>query len=355
MDKLINIVTSSDEKFKITDEDIKKAKYHKLESFLYLACDKQNTAPEVLKEIKLLQMKSIKKDVVQMNTLREILELFEREKIDCLPLKGCLLKEYYQHTFLRYMGDIDILIKEEDMTRATKLLENMDFIKKGNSYNHLALEKKPYLEVELHRKLLPYNSEGSHFFDDIWNRVVLVEKSKHTYKMSQEDFLSFMLFHLHKHYSGSGMGLRSFLDVYIYLNKHPNLNVEKVLDQAETVGLRSDFEDYMGFSQKIFNFEKLDDKYCAMKEKVKNSGVFGSSLIRAKNDLDKHKRSLFITFFSKIFPPKDFMIQSFPILKKHIYLLPLFYVVKFFRIVFLTPVKSLRKALGIMRYKKRAK
>jgi predicted nucleotidyltransferase len=357
MDKLIRIIRSviSDDKlnYKITQTDIKKAQYHKVESFLYLACDKEITDKKIVESIKKIQFKAIQKDAIQLKELDEILQIFERNQIDCLPLKGSVIKSDYPFTFLRYMGDIDILIREKDMKKAVQLLETKEYITKSDSYNHLSMEKLPYVEVELHRHLLPYQQEGEDLLTGIWDRLVLKEGSGHIYQMSEEDFLIFMLLHLHKHYQVSGTGIRSFLDIYLFLQKHKDLNFNYIDDSLNRVNLKETCLKYIEFSDKLFNLEKMDNDFLTMKERVKNSGVFGSSKVRMETDLSNNKQSPIRLIFRKIFPLKRMMIQRYPVLKHHIFLLPIFYVLRLLRLIIISPVSSIKRVVEIIKFQKK--
>ena len=54
------------------------------------------------------------KDAVQKYSIDEILDAFEKDKIDCVPLKGIYMKEFYPDSSLRTMSDLDIFYRQGD-------------------------------------------------------------------------------------------------------------------------------------------------------------------------------------------------------------------------------------------------
>lgn len=56
-------------------------------------------------------LSGIAADSRQEKEKQDLLEAFEKNKIDCIPLKGCVTKAMYPMSELGTMGDIDILYK----------------------------------------------------------------------------------------------------------------------------------------------------------------------------------------------------------------------------------------------------
>ena len=56
--------------------------------------------------------------------LKSLTEIFEKEKIPFMPLKGSVLRKFYPEPWMRTSCDIDILINEENLERATDALVN---------------------------------------------------------------------------------------------------------------------------------------------------------------------------------------------------------------------------------------
>lgn len=355
--KLINIVhdvlNGLENKYELTEKDVKIAEFHKIDSYLYSACDKTKTSPEVLHQIKQRHMRDIQRDVVQLAQLEKITDKFEEEGLDCIPLKGSVMKSLFPYSYLRFMGDLDILIHQEDMKRASKIMNSLGYRTGTNSYNHLGFEKPPLMEVELHRDLLPFESEGSEQMADIWNRVHLKKGKAHTYEMKSEDFLLFMLFHLYKHYSKNGTGIRSFIDLYIYQRACKDLDFAYVDSKLSEAGILEISHDFLEFSKDYFDLVETKDKFKEMEKVIYESGVFGLAQFRTERELKENHGNKFKVVLRKIFPSAGYMIQKYRFLEHKRYLLPIFYVGRVFKLVFIKPFHSLDRVRLLNKYDKK--
>ena len=122
------------------------------------------------------------------------------------------------------MGDLDYLVlsDESTMKEMGKLLHELGYEDGegvGLEASHDVYIKPPYMEVEVHRRLLPTTEENHWHTDDIWDRLVKDEDNPHLMHMTPEDFYLFHLLHFEKHYSMGGSGIRSIIDQY-YLMKN---------------------------------------------------------------------------------------------------------------------------------------
>ena len=52
-----------------------------------------------------------------------ICEILEETRIPFIPLKGAVIRQYYPEPWMRTSCDIDILVHEEDLERAVKILK----------------------------------------------------------------------------------------------------------------------------------------------------------------------------------------------------------------------------------------
>ena len=140
-----------------------------------------------------------------------VLSHFDENGIEAIPLKGSVLAAtIYDHPALRSMADIDVLVRERDVSRARACLAEI-------GYETTALEKllahsfhgTPFLKsqgfpvvLEVHWGLvdgrlatLPY--------EQIWDRAVPLQLGGvATETLSPEDNLLFLSYHLTKHDSG---------------------------------------------------------------------------------------------------------------------------------------------------------
>ena len=152
-----------------------------------------------------------------------VLHELEQAGIRYLPLKGIILKDCYPMAAMREMSDNDILCDPDRMREVRDIMERLGyFCERYDDYNHDVYAKPPTLEFEMHRSLFPTDGETAGFaayFADIWDRLVPV--SACGYAMTEKDFYCYLLCHAFKHYSHAGTGLRSLLDIFLFLRAHP--------------------------------------------------------------------------------------------------------------------------------------
>ena len=81
--------------------------------------------------------------VVQLQERDELIDIFTRAEIDVLPVKGCWLKELYPDINDRQMSDLDMLVREEDVSRAEVLLLERGYRKDEVGFHHTVYRQAP--------------------------------------------------------------------------------------------------------------------------------------------------------------------------------------------------------------------
>jgi hypothetical protein len=103
----------------------------------------------------------------QMKAVKRLFDAFEQQGIDYMPLKGCNLKMLYPKPELRQMGDADVLIREAQYESIRPIVIEQGFEEKIQ-WDHVFLWKRTELVLELHRKLIPEDTENWQHFGDGW-------------------------------------------------------------------------------------------------------------------------------------------------------------------------------------------
>ena len=325
IDLILNSINETGEKEKIDESTYSIFKFHSLSHLLYNVKSNE-TDKDVSAKINESYFKAINRDTIQLKEYEKIEKLFEENGIDAIFLKGCVMKYIYKETFYRSMTDIDCLVRKEHFRKAKKLIKNMGYTVDSNSEHHIEFQKKPIMVFELHRMLIPKVEYGKNIFDGLFERSKLKNGMKHIYQMSDEDFYLFMMCHLLKHYYIAGTGIRSFLDVYVYLKNKPNLDFEYINNKLKTLEYYSEFEFLKNFSLDVFDGNELNEKEKEVLKYIIESGTYGLHSNVIKKDLEESKGSVFRVVFRKLFPKYSTLIHIYPSLKKVPFLLPLYYI-----------------------------
>ena len=96
-------------------------------------------------------------------------DTLETAKIDHLPLKGSIIREYYPESWMRTSCDIDILVHEQDLDRAVQTLcETLGYHTEGErEYHDISLFSPSGIHLELHFNIL----ENTERIDGLLSRV----------------------------------------------------------------------------------------------------------------------------------------------------------------------------------------
>ena len=158
-----------------------------------------------------------------MHGQEQIVRLFEDNGISSVIIKGAAASIYYPHPSLRSMGDVDIMVKREDLEKAAKLLEDNDYIlthEKTHCRHHYNYTKDK-VTFELHKRLavIDDNDENllSLFEEGIDNRF-WCEIGEYRFPVLPSDLNGLVLiFHINQHLR-EGLGLRQIIDWMMYVN-----------------------------------------------------------------------------------------------------------------------------------------
>ena len=293
--------------------------------------------------------KAIRKEVLFDVERGKILNYMEKQGIWYLPLKGIVLKKYYPSLGLRQMSDNDILIDEH---YAKKLEQYM--ISKGyeatlvGHSNHDVYKKPPVYNFELHRSLYGtrHKKEWKDYYKNIKEKLLKDENNSYGYHMSDEDFYIYIVCHAYKHYLGSGTGIRSLLDFYVYLSqKEEDLDFTYIEKTCKLLEI-SDFEKQSRLlCKKVFSkevtrvynphhlLEELSNEEKKMLWYYLTSGTYGTYERAVKNRLAEYKKfniygAKMIYCFRRIFPRMEFYEETYPFAYKHKWAIPIAWVLR---------------------------
>ena len=146
-----------------------------------------------------------------------ILDLLEARQIPCAVLKGTSVAYLYPHPELRTIGDIDILVDEDNLDEACKALQADGFAPSYTAEKHLCLQKGA-VWVEMHRMVSVFpESEKGRFtkqtMADALYHIQTAEIDGVCFPMLSGVYqIISLLAHMEQHLATSGIGLRQVCD-----------------------------------------------------------------------------------------------------------------------------------------------
>lgn len=327
---------------------------HYVSNIVYYAIEKltpSHCCPQLIKDCFFKDYKKcIAKEATQHIVTEQILEVFEDKGVACIPLKGYFIKNLYPKPDMRVLSDIDILIKEDQSLIVDKVLIDLGFIFKCSVSFHEIYFKKPFMNVEIHRRLMrdwivdkSFNI-GS-YFENVWDKAQIAKDCKYRYKQSIEDYYIFMVAHLAKHYKHSGIGLRHVVDIWVFQNHYSetlNWNYLKEEFQKSKLWI---FENKIRHLCEVwFENGKNNDLYDQMTNYILNNGAFGTKKNSMHSDLKTEEKSLKISKFLYIirllFPSNNRIRIQYPLVEKLPFLLPGFWLLRGIKCIFKKPVNT---------------
>lgn len=278
------------------------------------------------------------KQLVQTREFAAVTESLSAAGIDFLPLKGFMMKALWRRPEYRTMTDMDIYVSRSGIDAAAGVLESLGYTAEGGDGVHDSYLKPPYVNIELHKTLGNY---GDGDFS-LWK---CKPDMPHWYVMSDEDTLVFMLDHMYKHYKAGGTGMRSFFDLYLYLEaKGERLDREYVDRELEERGMKEFYEDALALVGLWFCGAADNGSLAELELFIVTGGTFGNVENKVKYALKKKSR--FRYALSRIFLTYPQMKHLYKWLGPLPFLLPVAWVMRLFGALFDGRLRREVRAVG---------
>lgn len=272
----------------------------------------------------------------------EICASFDEYGIAYIPLKGAVLRPYYPVESIRTSCDIDILIHENELESAIKCLETKGYSCGAKEYHDVSLYSPNNIHLELHFNI----QENMDFLDKVlkeaWNYAVLEQGSRYSFK--KEFFVFHLYAHMAYHFLSGGCGIRALMDLWIMEHKMeaPYYCAEALLKKA---GIYKFAGEISKVANDCFSANARDGFSDLVLDYIYIGGVYGSK----ENSIaveKSRKNSTLIYAIKRLFLPYNSMVIAYPILKKAPYLLPIFWVIRWWEAVFDGKTKRIAKEIN---------
>ena len=270
-----------------------------------------------------------------------IREAFEKEKIDFILLKGAVVRKLYPEEWMRTSGDVDVLVRHEDIDRAEKvLIEHLGYKKDNDGTHDRSFCTTDDIHIELHFDLVEdhYANASADVLADAWESAVRTSEGGCEYELSREMFYFYHIAHLAKHFEYAGMGIRPFIDLWLINKKMP-----PDASGAETLIKKGGLERFCLLCEALSKYwmEGIDppEDVKRLEEFVLECGIYGSEENKIAIDRKRHK-GIFRYVLGRVFMPYAMLAELYPIILKHKWLVPFCQIARWFKIVASKRAKS---------------
>ena len=279
-----------------------------------------NTESEIAPYFKQAQFDALLRYTRQENATTQICQLFEDEKIAFMPLKGSVLRDFYREPYMRTSGDIDILVKEEDINKAKNALcEKLGYtVKEENKVHDISLYTPDGVHIELHFNILEQTENIDKVLDKVWDYTEESQSFKKS--MTPEYFMFHHIAHMYYHFVNGGCGVRPFVDLYV-LRENLNFSERHLKALCDECDITKFYYTIMELCDIWFCDGKHTRITKIIEEYILTGGVYGS--IENKTAIKKTEEGNKANYILKrIFIPYNGMKYRYPVIKKYKFLYP---------------------------------
>lgn len=138
--------------------------------------------------------------------------------IDHIFMKGVILRDYYPVPELRTFGDIDLVIRPGDREKCDGLMRELGFQVKADwepVYSYIRGSEYYEIHSEIMEVDVSSRADYRGYFREMWGHTVPM--GEHCWQFRPEFHFLYMLTHIAKHVTGSGAGIRMYLDAAAFL------------------------------------------------------------------------------------------------------------------------------------------
>lgn len=267
-------------------------------------------------------------------------QFFEQKGIPFIPLKGSVMRQYYPDPYMRTSCDVDILIPEEELDRATQLLidELCYNLRKEAGYHDVSLLSPGGVHLELHFNLKEKRELLDKQLVKVWDYSMDTEYGAY-YKLQTPEFFVFHhMAHMVNHFLRGGCGIRAFVDLY-YIEKDMQFDREKLAELLRESGIEAFYNSAVQCVAAWFGQEAPSEVTELMEDFVLKGGVYGTRENRVS--LERNKKGGKLGYYlSRVFIPYDSLKYKYPVLQKWKILLPFIWIGRLFGL--LSPKKRKR-------------
>lgn len=273
--------------------------------------------------------------------MKQLIEKLDAAEVDHLIFKGYVVRNYYPVPELRTFGDIDFLIRLKDREKVHQLMLDNGFeIKTDWEPVYSYVKGMEYYEIHTDVMEVDVSDKADYkgYFKSIWEHAHNV--GGHTYELSPEFHFLYLLTHIAKHISGSGAGIRMYMDIAVFVQYFGDtIDWDYIVSELDKLQFR-DFanmvltvvERYFEVKSPITLKEIPEQVVEDFMEFTMQGGIFGKSnrdsgvVALKKQDRNEETVSKAATLIHNLFPSASALEKRYTYLQGKHWLLPVAWV-----------------------------
>jgi hypothetical protein len=299
------------------------AKRHSVTNLLYLASKDDPALPDDLRRaLENMLFTSMRQQLSQEYEAERVFAALEKAGIRFLPMKGIVLRPLYPKPEMRISCDVDVFYDKAERARVGAIMAELGYEPDGADANHEGF-KKGMVSIEMHHNLMTHFETVDAYYDNIWERLIPV--SDYRYQMSDEDFYIYATVHTMKHFAVGGTGIRSVLDVFVYLAAKPNLDMAYIERELQSIGLLEFHRTFLQLADAYFGGKALPSALQDVSDYILGSGTYGVFSQSVANIAASRKGGKLGFYLRRAFPAYRLMAEKYPSLRRFPPALPVYW------------------------------
>jgi len=263
---------------------------------------------------------------------RAVSDALEAAGIFHVPLKGAVIRELYPEPWYRTSCDVDIFVKEEDLSASTAVLEERGYKVGVKSVHDVCVVAPSGLHIELHYSLAERKGEKEALFSRIFEEVTPVEGRSYEHRLSNEMLYCHHIGHTLRHFARGGTAIRAYFDIFL-MQRKLSFDEDKLAALLSAGG-------YTRFHEVVSELVRLwftDGEETPLLTAVETYLAVGMMYCKTSGIVYTeyaHRGGKKKGMLSYVFLPYSQLSEQYPSLKKAPFLLPLYEVRRWLRIIF---------------------
>lgn len=278
--------------------------------------------------------------------MKLLIQQMNEAGIDHLLFKGFIVRDYYPVPELRTFGDIDFLIRPEDREKSHRMmLENGFQVKTDWEPIYSYYKETEYYEIHTDVMEVDVSDKADYkgYFKRVWEHAR--QTGEHTWELEPEFHFLYLLTHIAKHISGSGAGIRMYVDIAVFIRHFGGtIDWDYIARELETLRFTGFANVVLTVVQRYFGVEsplplhEIEERTMTdFMEFTMKGGVFGyvdrdAGLISLKRE---HQNDATVSrgaaFLHRLFPRASQLETRYTYLQGRHWLLPAAWVHRVFR------------------------
>ncbi len=208
-----------------------------------------------------------KRNVQILQQIEEINNTFNKEKITPIYFKGAahLLDGLYSDSTERMIGDIDLIVKEKDYTKAVELIFRLGYAKQPDRYHDginpmhhppLYRDDMPAV-IEIHRTPVDFKYAKQYSTADVYKELKQIANKENCFVPSDEHQIIHNFIHSQladQGYANKKNSLRDLYDLYLLSAR---IKPGRLINRVEK---KNRFISHLQFAEKVFNTK---ERFCS--------------------------------------------------------------------------------------------